>query len=89
MILFKLPLLTCAFYVALTAMLEIGLWAAARFKGIGVWGIGGKHWFWTLGARFGLFLGALWVIAFIAAWCIVYSSVRSHAPTAQGQAYLF
>jgi hypothetical protein len=35
MIFFKLPLLTCAFYVALTAVLEVGLWAAARFKGMG------------------------------------------------------
>jgi len=88
MILFKLPLLTCAFYVALTGLLEGLLWAAARFKGIGIWW-SGKHWFWTLGAKLAVFLGALWIVAFVAAWCIVYAGVKSHMPTTTGEAYLF
>ncbi|HXX43326.1 MAG TPA: hypothetical protein VEJ38_01260 [Candidatus Acidoferrales bacterium] len=88
MIIFKLPLLTCAFYIALTCLLEAGLWAVARFKGIGIW-FSGEHWFWTLGAKLGLFLGALWVVSFIAAWCIVYAGVKAHIPAVSSETYLF
>ena len=87
MILFKLPLLTCAFYVALTALLEVAL-CVARVKGIGIW-FGGEHWFWTLGAKFGAFLGALWLVAFVAAWCVVYAAVKAHFPNASWGTYLF
>lgn len=88
MILFKLPLLTCAFCVALTVLLEAGVWTAAHFSGIGI-GFGGKHWFWTLGAKLGVFLGALWVVAFVAAWCVVYAGVKSHVPQLSAEIHLF
>lgn len=34
MVFFKLGLLTCAFYVGMTILLEAGLWAVAYFWGL-------------------------------------------------------
>lgn len=73
---FKLPLLTCAFYVAFTIALEIFFWAMAHLQGVWI-GWTGKHWFWTLGAKAGLALGTLWFISFAAAWCIVYTGIKA------------
>jgi hypothetical protein len=70
-VVFKLGLLTCAFYFGLTAALEALLWAVAYFWGFGVF-VGGTHPALRLGVRFGLLFGILWVISFITAWLIVY-----------------
>lgn len=79
MFLFKVGLLTCAFYVVLTFLLYVGLWALAHTKGFMVL-YGGKHWFWTLGAKLGAIFGTLWLIAFSAAWCIIYFGLKVRLP---------
>ena len=76
MYLFKLGLLTCAFYAGLTMLLGVGVWAVVYFKGLFM-AFGGKHWFWTLGLKLGLVFGTLWVISFTAAWCIVYQGLKA------------
>jgi hypothetical protein len=79
MFIFKLGLLTCAFYMVLTILLEAGLWAVAYFKGLGVV-IDYRHPFWTLGIKLGAISGALWCISFSAAWYIVYLGLRARMP---------
>jgi len=79
MLIFKLGLLTCLFYVALTILLEAVLWVVAYYKGIGVF-FSGEHWFWTLGLKLGFIFGTLWIISFSAAWCISYLSLKSKLP---------
>ena len=82
MLFFKLGLLTCGFYVVLTMLLELGIWAVAYFKGLGVF-FGEKHWYWTLGLKLGFIFGTLWIISFSAAWCIVYLGLKSKLPFRQ------
>jgi hypothetical protein len=76
MVLFKLGLFTCAFYVVLTFLFEVALWAIAYFKGLGVF-LSGKHWFWTLGLKLRVIFGTLWIISFSVAWCLVYLDIKS------------
>jgi hypothetical protein len=70
MVIFKLGLLACAFYVVLTILLEAVLWAVAYFKGLGVF-FSYRHLFWALGIKLGAIFGALWCISFSAARYIV------------------
>jgi hypothetical protein len=80
MIILKLGLLTCAFYVALTLLLEVGIWARAYFGGgFGIF-VAGKSWFWGMGLWLGVIFGLLWVISFGAAWCIIYASFKAKLP---------
>ena len=74
-VLIKLPLLTCGFYVVLTVLLEGAIWLAAHLRGIGV--LIPKDWFWTVGLKAGAVLGSLWIVAFSAAWWIVYVSYKA------------
>lgn len=77
MFLFKLGLLTCAFYVGLTILLYATFWAIIRFHGgIGIV-IPGKHRFWIMGYQFALIFGILWFLSFVAAWCIVYADLKA------------
>ena len=82
MILFKLGLLTCAFYVVLTLLLEAGLWAVIYFKGLGVV-LSGRNSVLTLGAKFGILFGLTWLISFVVAWSIVYLNYKAHFPFPQ------
>ena len=76
MLIFRLGLLACAFYAALTVLLLLGAWALAYFKGLGVF-FGEKHSVWTLGLKLGFIFGTLWILSFTAAWCIVYQGLKS------------
>ena len=77
--LFKLGLLTCAFYVLLTALFEAGLWVAANYKPFAIF-FSGRHWFWHVGLRLGVVLGTMWIVSFAAAWSIVYQGLKSKFP---------
>jgi hypothetical protein len=80
MFLFKLGLLTCAFYVVLTLLLEAGLWAMIRFgSGVSVF-FSSKHWFWGGGLAFGVIFGTLWIISFSVAWYVVYQDLKRYLP---------
>ncbi len=64
---FKLGLLTCGFYAALTIVLDADLWAVGfRTNGPGL----------TLGAKYGVIFGVLWLVSFSAAWRIVYIGLK-------------
>jgi hypothetical protein len=80
MFLFKLGLLTCAFYVVLTALLGSALWAFL-YRGGGFAVSLTKHSFWGTGLFFGLIFGTLWLISFSAAWFIVYQDLKRIFPT--------
>jgi len=80
MLVLKLGLLTCAFYVGLTALLEAGLWALVYSKGGFSVFVHREHWFWTVGLRLGVIFGILWVISFSAAWWITYQGLKSKFP---------
>jgi hypothetical protein len=57
MILLKLGLLSCAFYVALTTLLAAGFLALVHVKGsVGI-AFGQERWFRTPGLKFGVVLG--------------------------------
>jgi hypothetical protein len=73
----KLGLLTCAFYAGLTLVLEAGLRAVAYFRGVSVFA-SGRHPGLSLGVKLGFVSGVVWLIAFSAAWWIVYSDLKSH-----------
>lgn len=75
MFLFKLGLLTCAFYVVLTLLLEAGVLALIRVRGFSVF-LSSKHWFWGGGLAFGAIFGTLWIISFSVAWYIVYQDFK-------------
>jgi hypothetical protein len=75
-VIFKLALLTCAFYAGFTVLIEAVLWAIANFWGLGVV-ISGKLWGLRLGVKFGLFFGVVWLISFVAAWWIVYLDLKT------------
>jgi hypothetical protein len=77
MYLFKLGLLTCAFYVGLTLFFEGALVALAHFTAWGVRYGGGKHWFVGVGLRLAFVFGTLWIISFAAAWYVVYHGLKS------------
>jgi hypothetical protein len=80
MFIFKLGLLTCAFYVALTVLLEAGIWALAHFRGFGMY-FATRDWFWGVGLRLGFIFGTLWAISFGAAWYITYMTIiKPHLP---------
>lgn len=80
MLFLKLGLLTCAFYVVLTALVEAGILALVHYQGgVGVF-FTAKHWFWSMGLRLGIVFGALWIASFLAAWSIVYHGLKSAFP---------
>jgi hypothetical protein len=81
MIMFKLGLLTCAFYVMLTILLEAAIWALAhREGGFGIF-FAGRSWFWSAGLRLAFIFGGLWLVSFTAAWCIVYQGLKAKLAT--------
>ena len=65
LVLMKLSFATVAFYILLTLILEAGLFALARFKGI----IGIQYSWFGLGAIFGM----VWILSFAMAWRLVSS----------------
>jgi hypothetical protein len=70
---FKLGLLTCGFYAALTIVLDAALVAAAHLWAVGFRTNGPGL---TLGAKYGVIFGVLWLISFSAARWIVYSGLK-------------
>ena len=76
MVFFKLGLLTCAFYVGLTIVMEALIWAKIHFGGLGIL-VSGKHAGLKLGIMFGVVFGVVWLISFGAAWSIVYFDLKS------------
>jgi hypothetical protein len=75
---FKLGLLTCAIYAALTIVFDVALKGIAYFRGGGITLFAsGKHPILSLGAVFGVIFGVLWLISFSAAWWIVYPDRKS------------
>lgn len=80
MLMMKLGLLTCAFYLVLTAIVEAGLWAVVRFRGgFSVFFRQGR-WFWSMGVSLGLIFGATWIISFSATWLITYQGLKGNFP---------
>jgi hypothetical protein len=77
MLIFKLGLLTAAFYVLLTMIVEAAIWGMVYSKSGFALFFRGKHWSWILGAKLGLIFGVLWLISFSAAWCIVYQGIKA------------
>jgi hypothetical protein len=80
----KLGLLTCAFYIGLTIVVEAVLWAVISFKGLGLFvsvrhpGLSpGVALGLKMGLRFGVIFGVVWLISFGAAWWIVFLDLRS------------
>jgi hypothetical protein len=71
---FKLGLLTSAFYFGLTIVLDAVLMLLIRLAPVG-FRIDGPG--LTLGARYGIIFGALWLISFSTAWWIVYLGLKS------------
>jgi hypothetical protein len=64
MFILKLTIVTCAFYMGITLLLLVGLFAIVHLKGI----VG-----YTLNWRsFGVLFGMIWLVSFSAAWRIVY-----------------
>jgi hypothetical protein len=74
MVFFKLSLLACAFYVGLVVLVNAVLLALAQFSPVG-FRIDGPG--LSLGARYGVIFGTLWLISFSAAWWIVYLGLKS------------
>jgi hypothetical protein len=78
----KLGFLSCAFYAAITILLEAALWVVVWFRGSVALFVPEKHW----GLRFGVILGALfgliWLVSFTSAWYLTYLSVRLTFSTA-------
>jgi hypothetical protein len=80
----KLGLLTCAFYIGLTIVVEAVLWAVIYFNGLGLF-VSVRHPGWSLGSElglkmglaFGVIFGVVWLISFAAAWRIVFLDLRS------------
>ena len=64
MFILKLTIVTCAFYMGITLLLLVGLFAIVHLKGM----VG-----YTLNWRsFGVLFGMIWLVSFSAAWRIVY-----------------
>jgi hypothetical protein len=76
MFLMKLGLFACAFYAALTIVLEAAVWAMIRVGGIMYFLPRGKDLFWYLGLAFGVLFGVLWAISFSVAWWLTYKDLK-------------
>jgi|HubBroStandDraft_1064217.scaffolds.fasta_scaffold365727_2 hypothetical protein len=72
----KFGLLTLAFYAVLTLALEAGIWALTNFKGL-MFFVDEKRPALSLAILPGIVFGSLWLLAFSAAWFIVYRDFRS------------
>jgi len=77
MILVKLGLYTCLFYMLLTLLIVVASVAVVYVRGSLSIFFFGRDLFWTAGADLAAFFGALWAISFFAAWCIVYPGLKS------------
>jgi len=75
----KFGLLTCAFYVGLTIVLEGGLWALVYFKGLFIF-IDEKHPALSLALVPAVIFGVTWLVSFSAAWFIVYRDLKTLFP---------
>ncbi|MGA8224144.1 MAG: hypothetical protein WB780_21035 [Candidatus Acidiferrales bacterium] len=75
----KFGLLTCAFYVGLTIVLEGGVWALIYFRGI-MFFIDQKHPALSLAAVPAVIFGVTWLVSFSAAWFIVYRDMKGLLP---------
>lgn len=68
MLLLKLAILTCVFYLGITIALEGVVLLVARLKGgLAYWGTPGG---WAA------FFAAIWLISYISAWLIVRTCIR-------------
>jgi len=65
MILLKLALLTCAFYIAIVALMELAIFLSGDF------GIAAKPWGWTV------LFGIIWLVSFTLAWHIFRAKILS------------
>jgi len=63
---FKLGLLTCGFYVALTLLLEAALWAMAYNWGLGMV-LSGERFGFASRFKLGMVFFVLWLVSFAAA----------------------
>ena len=79
MLFLRIGLLTCAFYAALTLVLEAGVWALVKFKGLSFF-IDEKHPALSLGIVPGIVFGFLWLVSFSVALLIVYHDLKSIYP---------
>jgi hypothetical protein len=69
----KVALVTCAFYLGLNVVLEVGFFGLARWKG----GVAGIH--FTRGGQY-IFFGILWLISYSLAWRIVAAPIFARIP---------
>lgn len=76
MILFKLGVLSCAFYAAAIALFEAVLWAVIYFRGFWIY-LGEKSVSVTTGLTLWIIFGFLWAISFSVAWWIVYLEIKA------------
>jgi hypothetical protein len=80
MVLLKLGLLSCAFYVGVTVLLGAALCAVIYFRGLAVF-VDGRNAGLRFGIAYGAVFGVIWLVSFAAAWWIVWSGIKSNFPT--------
>jgi len=68
----KVALVTCAFYLGLNVLLEVGLFGLAQWKG-------GAGITFTRGGKY-IFFGILWLISYSLAWRIVAAPIFAKIP---------
>jgi hypothetical protein len=66
--LLRLALLTCAFYLAIAVLAEVGVFVAARIKGS--FGYVASPWGWAVWS------GVMWLISYSLAWRVIKAWVR-------------
>ncbi len=64
MFILKLTIVTCAFYMGITLLLLVGLFAIVHLKGMVGYSLNWRS--------FGVLFGMIWLVSFSAAWRIVY-----------------
>ncbi len=69
MLISKLALLTCGFYLGVTILLEAALFTVAHFKGSA--GIFGTYWSWAV------LFGVIWFVSFSLSFRIVYHGLST------------
>jgi hypothetical protein len=75
MLFLKFGLFTCAFYVALTLLFEVGVWALIQSKGLMLF-VDKEHPATSLAIIPGILFGAMWLVSFCAAWFFVYRDLK-------------
>jgi hypothetical protein len=73
MLIMKLALWTCAFYLLLALLMELALFVFLNWKGDSV-GVFFRWWGWAT------LFGAVWLISFSGAFYIVLSGIRAKLP---------